>query len=152
MTTIQLESKALELIQKLAIRLINKHLPNSGWKFQWDNAKRRLGYCRFGPKIISLSRTLVLETTLEQIEDTILHEIAHVMAGYRAGHGWQWKRVARSIGCSAERCHNVTTKTGAKYEASCKCETPHYKFRRPKHGLTGYRCSACKTKLTFERI
>jgi predicted SprT family Zn-dependent metalloprotease len=40
-------------------------------------------------------------------EDTVLHEIAHILAGPEAGHGRLWKRIAREIGCSAQRCHKL---------------------------------------------
>lgn len=152
MTRSEIESKILNLVEKKAISLIEKHLPNDGWTFQWDNAKRRMGQCRYRPKVISMSRILVLEANHLQINNTILHEIAHGMAGHSAGHSWQWKRIALSIGCDGKRCHSVETSVGARYKADCRCDKTHYKFRRPKYGLTGYHCNRCKTKLVFEEI
>lgn len=40
----------------------------------------------------------------QQMRDTLAHEIAHVIAGIDAGHGPAWKRAARSLGHSGERC------------------------------------------------
>ena len=39
---------------------------------------------------------------------TVTHELAHIVAGARAGHGCQWKAVHRLFGGNAERCHNLT--------------------------------------------
>ena len=40
----------------------------------------------------------------DQMRDTLAHEIAHVIAGIEAGHGPAWRRAARSVGHSGERC------------------------------------------------
>jgi len=48
-----------------------------------------------------------LEQNRHHFTETILHEIAHHMAGFNAGHGYAWQVVAKMIGCSAERCHNL---------------------------------------------
>ena len=41
-----------------------------------------------------------LEGSEEQIRDTVLHEIAHAIAGHGAGHGPLWKATARRIGAT----------------------------------------------------
>ena len=41
------------------------------------------------------------------VRDTILHEIAHALAGPKHNHDKVWREKARAIGCTAERCHNV---------------------------------------------
>ncbi len=151
MNRLQLENQILNSIQKMAEELIEKHLAGFGWTFKWDRAKRRMVYCRYLPKKISLSSILVFNATKEEIRNTILHEIAHALAGYEAGHGYKWKRTARSIGCNGETCHSIEIGTGAKYSAKCSCRV-HYKFRKPKYGFSGYRCLKCKTGLVFQEI
>jgi hypothetical protein len=32
----------------------------AGWRFRFDHARRRFGCCRYGPKLITLSRPLTL--------------------------------------------------------------------------------------------
>ena len=151
--TIQLEGQVLDLVQEMAEKAIEKHLPNSDWYFEWDRAKRRMGACHYGPKKITMSPTLVLNAKKEQIEDTILHEVAHAMVGSKYGHGAWWRTVALSIGCNGERCHTVSTASGAKYMAPCRgCGHIFYKFRRPRRGLSGYRCNKCKTELFFKNV
>ena len=50
--------------------------------------------------MIRISRTHALEGSEEQIRDTVLHEIAHAIAGREAGHGLLWKVTARRIGAT----------------------------------------------------
>jgi predicted SprT family Zn-dependent metalloprotease len=84
-----------------------------GYKFKFDNAKRRFGYCSYTDKEISLSKPLC-EYNLNnfyQINDTILHEIAHALSykihGRRgSGHCKRWVHVAKSIGCNGKRCYD----------------------------------------------
>ncbi|HXP48579.1 MAG TPA: SprT-like domain-containing protein, partial [Bacteroidia bacterium] len=70
----------------MAWKLMEKHeLPIKGWRITLDNAKRRFGMCKHGPKIISLSRPLIALNKPQRVEQTILHEIAHALAGGLAG-------------------------------------------------------------------
>lgn len=89
----------------MARNLMREHgLTN--WNFQFDNASRRFGQCRFGRREITLSRSLTYLNDESKVRDTILHEIAHALAGPGAGHGPVWVRTARSIGCSGDRCYS----------------------------------------------
>ena len=62
--------------------------------------QKRLGDCHFRYHVIRISRTHALEGSEEQIRDTVLHEIAHAIAGHGAGHGPLWKATARRIGAT----------------------------------------------------
>lgn len=77
-----------------------------GWTFDFDNAKRRFGACRFSQSRITLSASLTQMNDEAEVEETILHEIAHPLAG-QASHGPHWQRVAASIGASTERCYSL---------------------------------------------
>ena len=46
-----------------------------GWSAKLDDAKKRFGRCRMGPKEISISRPLISLNPEEEVRDTILHEI-----------------------------------------------------------------------------
>ena len=74
------------------------------WEVAYDNAKRRAGICRFGDRVLGLSAPLTAVHDEADVRDTILHEIAHALVGPRHGHDATWRRVARSIGCTGERC------------------------------------------------
>jgi len=88
----------MELIeaQKLAQVLIARHAP--GWRFAWDNRTTAFGVCRYKIKTITLSKPLTERASMESVLDTILHECAHAVAGYQAGHGPIWKAHARALG------------------------------------------------------
>lgn len=79
----------------------------SGWTFAFDHAKRRGGACHFGRKEISLALGFAEAADAAEIEDTLLHEIAHALVGRRHHHDAVWQAKAREIGCSARRCHAV---------------------------------------------
>ena len=102
-----------------ASALLREHgLADAGWMFKWDNARRRGGQCDYNRKTISMSKYLVPLWTDEQVRNTLLHEVAHAMTGHGAGHGPQWRRIARMIGCDAERTHSNETVEG-RYKAVC---------------------------------
>ena len=93
--------------KELAVSLMCKHaLVSKGWSFQFDESVRRFGLCSYRTKTISLSRTLVELNPIEQVRDTILHEIAHALAGPTAKHGRVWQLMAQSIGAKPERCYS----------------------------------------------
>ena len=68
----------------------------------------RGGVCRHEERRIDLSVSFCQRATRAEIEDTLLHEIAHAIVGYEHRHDDVWKAKAREIGCTAERCHQVT--------------------------------------------
>ena len=71
-----------------------------GWTFRFSAAQRRLGECREREKVILLSRRHAVSGAPGEVRDTILHEIAHAIAGAKAGHGPVWKAVAKRIGAT----------------------------------------------------
>lgn len=78
------------------------------WSLRFGNARRKLGECRAEEKLIVLSRAHAAEGAPDDVSDTILHEIAHALAGPAAGHGPAWKSVARRLGARpASRAHET---------------------------------------------
>ena len=92
--------------QKLALALMREH-GVTDWSFQFDRAVRRFGCANYRTKTISLSRALTELNPESEVRSTILHEIAHVLAGPKAGHGPEWRRIARSIGDDGGRTHSA---------------------------------------------
>ena len=74
------------------------------WNLRFDESYRFLGKCNFRDQVILLSRGHVLDGKDEDIKDTILHEIAHALAGPKAKHGPEWKKVAILIGAKPRAC------------------------------------------------
>ena len=87
----------------LARRLLEQYRL-ADWRFAFDHSRRRFGVCHWHRKTISLSRHLTKLNEEPQVTDTILHEIAHGLAGRRAGHGPVWKSMAMAIGARPRRC------------------------------------------------
>ena len=95
----------LTAVSRLANSLMREHgLIQQGWTFEFDNGRNRAGACRFGTKRITLSRHLMVNWSENEVRNVILHEIAHAIAGHRAGHGPTWRAHARRIGCTGDRC------------------------------------------------
>jgi hypothetical protein len=81
-------SKAMNLQEAATAsrQLMDRHGLTS-WHFEFDNAKGRFGSCNYRTRTISVSRHLTELNTWDHVANTVLHEIAHALAGKRAGHG-----------------------------------------------------------------
>ena len=77
-------AERLNGVAGMARRLMDDH-GLTGWTLAFVEAKRRLGDCHFRHRVIRISRTHALGGSKEQIRDTVLHEIAHAIAGRRGG-------------------------------------------------------------------
>ena len=95
-------------VRREAETLLQVHL-DATWSFAFDNAKRRAGACDYLRKRITLSRYLSARYDDATNRQTILHEIAHALAGPAAGHGAEWKRIARSLGYTGGVTHRGET-------------------------------------------
>lgn len=123
----------------------------TGWIFQYDRATQRFGVCKYGPKVISLSEKLVRANSLEQCQDTALHEIAHALAGHKAGHGPAWKAQCRLIGAKPERCYSsADVVVVAKYRAFCEHCGDKVKGTRQQAPTGRYTCPTHKTPIVWK--
>jgi predicted SprT family Zn-dependent metalloprotease len=114
---------------------------DSSWEFVFDSAKQRAGLCNYSDHKISLSKYIVEYHSIDQSEQVILHEIAHALAGKSAGHGPNWKSVAKSIGYRAEKFtgKEIAEQT-AKWIGECRNGHRHYRFKSPKAKLSCLYC------------
>jgi predicted SprT family Zn-dependent metalloprotease len=135
----------MELAQarQLAINHMVKHgLINLGWRFEFDSAKRRFGVCKHRAKVIGLSKHLVELNTEVEVNDVILHEIAHALVGKGHGHDFVWKRKAAEIGAKPERCYDDTVAVPkGNYTAICANGHEHARFKAPKKKQSCGLCS-----------
>lgn len=132
------------------VELINQHL--SGWTFKWSSARREYGCCYGYQKIIRISKPLTLLNPWEQTQDTVLHEIAHALAGPRHGHDKKWKQICVEIGARPERCYGSEVKQPvAKYYAICKkCGRISTRNRKPLKRR--YSCGKCSHHFDPENV
>ncbi|WP_250029665.1 SprT-like domain-containing protein [Paractinoplanes maris] len=128
--------------RELAADLMNQH-GLTGWRLVFDNARTRAGVCHFDRRTIGLSRVLTALHPVEQVTDTILHEIAHALAGPGHAHDRVWRATARRIGCSAARCvpADAPRAEGA-WEGICPAGHRVTAHRRP---IRVRSCPSCST-------
>ena len=117
------------------------------WSFRFDHAKSRAGSCINNKKIISLSSHFARVATLEEIRNTLLHEIAHALVGHCHGHDYVWKAKAFEIGCNAKRCYN---KQFFKPKWIMFCPNGCFKFTRHRKNKKLI-CKLCKVAVNYEQ-
>jgi len=136
----------LQRVTRWAEALIAQHLDES-WSFAFDNAKRRAGQCDFSRKRITVSRYLAARYDDDTNHQTLLHEVAHALAGRAAGHGKAWKRIARDLGYVGGTTHDGETATElAPWVGTCPGGHTVYRHRRPARASSCVKCAP-----TFDR-
>lgn len=142
----------LEQLHAIARQQLSRH-GLLGWSFGLSKTKRRLGACKHQTKRIEIAEYYARHSPAETVLDTLLHEIAHAIAGPGAGHGPAWKAVARQLGATPRSCEtsNTVVVEPGDWQATCpSCQNTAHLYRRPK-SLSGYRCKcAARSPLTFE--
>ena len=142
----------LKELEAIAGRELQKH-GLIGWTFGFGDTKRRLGVCNFRKKRIEIAEYYALNSPHETVLDTLLHEIAHAIAGPTARHGPAWKAIAIRLGARPRACETsdeAIVKPGD-WQTTCPaCKKTIHRYKRPKT-LSGYRCT-CKARspLLFE--
>jgi hypothetical protein len=131
----------LDRVQIWAEALIARHL-DPEWTFGFDRAKTRAGLCNHTRKHISVSCYLAAHYGEHEIQQVLLHEIAHALAGARCGHGAPWLAAARRIGYEGGRLHHGGIADElAPWIGFCPRGHTHFRFRIP-HGALACRLCA----------
>ncbi len=121
--------------------LISLHLDPS-WTFAFDHARTRAGACHYGEKRITVSRLLAGRFEDDEIHQVLLHEVAHALAGSRAGHGPRWKKVAAELGYEGSRLHSgAVAEELAPWVGACPAGHAHVRYRKPTRPLACGLCS-----------
>ena len=138
-------------LEAIASQEMTKH-GLDGWTFGLADTKRQLGVCKYRKKRIEIGEYYAQNSSTESVLDTLLHEIAHAIAGPKAGHGPAWKAVAIRLGATPRACDNSpeTVVKPGDWQATCPaCKKIFHRYKRPK-SLSGYRCKcAARSPLTF---
>jgi len=131
----------LDDVRTRAAELMGDHLPDGSWTFAFDNAKTRAGQCDFARRRITVSRHLAVRFTPEDVEQVLLHEIAHALSGPRAGHGPTWRRTAEGLGYTGSRLHDGPIASElAPWVGTCPAGHEHFRYRTPTRPLACARC------------
>jgi SprT protein len=104
----ELERKARQLLRSLGAKRIATEL-----RVEWNSRlKTAAGRADHRQKLISLNPRLVEHPV--EIDRTLRHELAHILAQFRAGrrrispHGSEWQQACSDLGIACEkRCHTL---------------------------------------------
>jgi predicted SprT family Zn-dependent metalloprotease len=139
----------LKEIEREAKTLINQYCP--WYKLQWMNKKTVLGQCFYGRQVIMLSKFHAQHNDRSITRNTILHEIAHALAGVGAGHGPKWKEICVKIGAKPKACASIE-RHNHKWELSCSCDTYKY-YRKPAATTVKWAvCRKCRSGFKLNKV
>lgn len=145
---------SLREVEDTAERLMAAHLAlgagDSRWTFGFDLATSRAGVCRYAERRIDLSVSYCLAASREEIQDTILHEIAHAIVGPRHNHDARWRAKAREIGCVGERCHRVQHSL-PRWVGECGCGRKWFRQTLQRRMMRNRICADCRGNITWRR-
>jgi predicted SprT family Zn-dependent metalloprotease len=140
----------LTRVRRWAEALIALHLDPNVWSFDFDNAKTRAGLCTFSATRITVSRYLASRYEDDEIHQILLHEVAHAVAGTRAGHGPKWRAIAVQLGYEGKRLHGgAIADELAPWVGRCPKGHTHYRYRKPARALA---CGACSRRFDAANV
>src|SRR3954447_15025938 len=85
------------------------------WAFGLAKTRRGLGVCKYKAKRIEIAEYYARNSPPETVLDTLLHEIAHALAGPAPRHGPAWRAIAVRLGATPRACetsHQAVTEPG----------------------------------------
>ena len=111
---------------------------------------------QYSPSKLTFGIKFLREHTEEVLNNTVAHEIAHLIAielyGEEGrGHGSEWKSVMRALGVPAEIYHDMKLScNNNKPTVHCKCSShvvSKITYNRIRDGLRLFRCKSCGGKV-----
>jgi SprT protein len=141
-----MESQADHLLRNQGARRIAAQL-----RVVWNSRlKSCAGRADYKAKLILLN-PLLLEHGAEEVNRTFLHELAHILAQYRAGrrriapHGAEWRGACHDLGIGDEkRCHNLPFPIRQRARRfQYRCPNCHRDFPRVRRLRRAVACLAC---------
>jgi SprT protein len=142
---LDLETKARKLLRAHDANRIATHL-----RVEWNShLKTVAGRADYRQKLISLNPRLFEHPA--EIDRTLRHELAHLLAQFRAGrrrvlpHGEEWREACRNLGIKGEkRCHNLPFPV-RQYVARFvyRCPNCRQEFPRVRRVRRAVACLAC---------
>jgi SprT protein len=142
---VDLERTARDLLRANGANRIATEL-----RVEWNSRlKTAAGRADYRKKLISLNLRLMDHP--EEIDRTLRHELAHILAQFRAGrrrvpaHGTQWQRACHDLGIGDEkRCHTLPF-PAKRYAArfTYRCPNCRQEFPRVRRVRRAVACLAC---------
>lgn len=135
MLSIQQRSEVIDRVEHF-VQLGNKlfgsslDMPRIGFDLRGTTA----GTAHYGKMELQFNAGLLVDNWEHFLEDTIPHEVAHLVKGrvygfgrgkFLAAHGTAWKQIMLAFGVQPKRCHQMDTAKTAmpkrRYEYICPC-------------------------------
>lgn len=89
-----------------------------------------------------MSRHLAGDWDDDEVHQILLHEVAHAIAGSRAGHGPVWRKTADELGYVGKRTHDGPVAVDrARWLGRCPAGHEHHRFRKPSRPLSCAKCA-----------
>ena len=139
----------LRTAQEMILGFVVKH-DCTNWTIEFSTSmKGTYAVCKPADRKIVFSVPLILANDAAECRDTALHEIAHALifdmypygvqrirngrvVRVKAGHGSEWKAMARALGARPVAVSNTGNSAPARYHGSCACGSEWKRHRRPK--------------------
>jgi len=144
-----LEEKSRTLLRQLGAAKLARDV-----RVEWNpRMKSAAGRADYRERLISLN-PLLRDHGIEEIDRTLRHELAHLLAQFRVGrrriapHGPEWREACRDLDIADEaRCHNLPFATKA-YPARFvyRCPNCRQEFPRVRRIRRVIACLACCRK------
>jgi len=143
-----LEFQARELLRSVGADKLAREI-----RVEWNSRlKTCAGRADYREKLISLNA--LLRDHANEVERTLRHELAHLLAQWRVGrrriapHGGEWRRACVDLGIADEaRCHDLpfaTKSYAVRYVYVCpNCQEKFSRVRRIRRAIA---CLACCRK------
>lgn len=134
----------LATVRAIAEHLMAQHGLTDGpdkWTFNYNTRKRCTGLCRYRERSIEVSTYHAEQSPIENVTNTILHEIAHALTP-GDNHGAAWRVACCEIGAAPARCYQgPEIDKQHKWELRCyNCGLVHKCYRKPKRSSSCARC------------
>jgi predicted SprT family Zn-dependent metalloprotease len=140
----------LEQIARKLLRLLGAARLAHELRVEWNSRlKTTAGRADYRERLIYLNPQLTEHPA--EVERTLRHELAHILAQFRAGrrrilpHGSEWRQACQDLAISDEkRCHNLpfpVSERARRYLYRCpNCQRDFLRVRRIKRAVA---CLAC---------
>ena len=126
-------------------------------------ATKMYGCADFAKREVRISAKLAAVNPAARTRNTIAHEVAHVIAGYAAGHGAKWKEACALTGAEPKACYSSADVTAvpSRFVGKCKAcgeqvgtrnkapRTNGYQYHRATGCSAGYRASNFDRRLVW---
>jgi SprT protein len=122
---------------------------------------QKAGVAHLNQNLLRFNPTLYRENTDHFLQQTVAHEVAHLVAHQLFGpdikpHGEEWQLIMRGVyELPPERCHTyaIQRRHTTRYLYRCTCADGEFPFTAQRHALVAkgrrYFCRRCKATLTY---